>query len=72
MAVTELAIGYEYARIMNSGTVFKARCGYEWQLWHDYSSSYSEGTEVDDPIGTFNGPADVGFSGFTFLAGLEF
>lgn len=76
--VTELAMGWEYTRETNRGSLLSLRAGYEWQLWQNYSSSFlgpdrdpltAAGLSGED---IFSGPADVGFDGFTLSAALQF
>lgn len=70
-SVNEIAIGYEYIRAIANGSLLTFRTGYEWQQWNNYSSSYSEVTVVNAPVGRYNGPSDIGFGGVTFMLGIE-
>lgn len=73
VGTTELALGYEYNRTLQSGTLLVARVGYEWQNWYNYSSSFTPVTTTPpgNPPADFAGPSDVGFSGLTFMVGFE-
>jgi hypothetical protein len=67
--MTELALGYELRRETSLGTL-TLRTGYEWQIWHNFSSEFVSVQSPDDDV--FAGPSDVGFHGFTLMAGLEY
>ncbi len=70
--MTEIALGYEYSRCLGN-TRFTFRGGYEWQNWFNYSSAFTPVTTTPpgNPPASFAGPADVGFGGFTLMAGIE-
>ena len=72
VGTTELALGWEYARFLQSGALFRFRTGYEWQNWYNYSSAFTPVTTAPgNAPASFAGTSDVGFSGFTLSLGLE-
>jgi hypothetical protein len=73
LGMTELSFGYEMSRILRSCTIVRARVGYEWQNWFNYSESYSDMAMLFGalPPGIVGGPSDVGFNGITFMASIE-
>ena len=44
----------------------------EWQNWYNYSSAFAGPLSVGGREEVFVGPADVGFSGFTLMLGLDY
>ncbi len=76
VGVTELAAGFQYTRPIFGGRVLaNLRTGYEWQLWHNYSSAFSRITSVpnylQDPV-SFGAPSDVALHGFTLGLGFSY
>ncbi len=74
LGMTEIAIGYEYNRVLGNGSLLFARAGFEWQNWYNYSSSFAGPIDTPGPSlgeSIFTGPADVGFHGFTISVGIE-
>lgn len=78
LGMTEIALGYEYARVLNSGALLRLRVGYEWQNWYNYSSAFVGPVDLVNATAspasgesTFVGPADVGFSGVAFSLSIE-
>ena len=69
--MTELALGYEFNRCLNSGALLTFRAGWEWQNWFNYSTSFSEVTQQGLNAGVMGGPSDVGFAGPTLMVGFE-
>lgn len=71
--ITEFGGGLQYSQsLFKNRAVMALRGGYEWQMWHNYSSAFSTITSTPNNLGlapTFAGPSDVGFHGFTL--GLE-
>ncbi|MCO6458437.1 MAG: hypothetical protein J5I93_24295 [Pirellulaceae bacterium] len=77
VGITELAIGYEYARLTSSGRLLFARAGFEWQNWYNFSSSDLGPVDLPGPFGGSlgesqnTGASDVGFYGATLSIGVE-
>ena len=76
VGMTEISTGYEWTRNLSSGALLTLRAGYEWQMWHNYSSAFAgpispiAGAVSGEAI--FGGSSDVGFNGLTFSAGVEY
>lgn len=74
--ITELGAGVQYMRsVFGDRAIISFRSGYEWQMWHNYSSAFSTITSTPNNLDlapTFAGPSDVGFHGFTLGMGLSF
>jgi hypothetical protein len=68
----EIAVGYEWSRALCNDSLFKARIGYEWQNWYNYSSAFPGPLSADGNEEVFVGPADVGFNGFSVMVGLDY
>ncbi|HWC29545.1 MAG TPA: hypothetical protein VG845_05615, partial [Dehalococcoidia bacterium] len=66
VGTTELAFGYDYVVPMCQGAYAFARVQAEWQNWYNFSSGFEDTENNED----FAGPADVGFAGFGFRAGI--
>jgi hypothetical protein len=66
VGMTELAFGYDYVMPMCGGAYAFAGVQAEWQNWYNFSSGFEDTANTED----FAGPADVGFGGFGFRAGL--
>jgi hypothetical protein len=68
----EIAVGYEWSRTICGDSLLKARVGYEWQNWYNYSSAFAGPLDPGGGEEVYAGPADVGFSGFTLMVGLDY
>ena len=68
----EIAVGYEWSTNICNNSLLRARIGYEWQNWYNYSSAFSGPLDLGGREEVFVGPADVGFSGFTVGVGLDY
>jgi hypothetical protein len=65
----EIAVGLEARRELASGSMLFARGALEYQNWWNFSNSFAGGVNGE---ALFEGPSDVGFSGFTLSAGLAY
>jgi hypothetical protein len=66
VGMTEIAFGYDYVMPICCGGYYFAGIQAEWQNWYNFSSGFEDTENNED----FAGPADVGFAGFGFRAGI--
>jgi hypothetical protein len=66
VGMTEIAFGYDYVMPICCGGYYFVGVQAEWQNWYNFSSGFEDTENNED----FAGPADVGFSGFGFRAGI--
>jgi len=69
--MTELALGYEISRYWRRSLI-TFRAGYEWQIWHNYTTSFTPVSDTTANRSNMAGPSDVGFNGFTLLLGIDY
>jgi hypothetical protein len=66
VGMTELAFGYDLVMPLSRSVYAFAGVQAEWQNWYNFSSGFEDTANTED----FAGPADVGFGGYGFRAGI--
>ena len=70
-SMTELALGWEIERYWGR-SLLTFRGGYEWQIWNNYTTSFTPVSDTSPARSHMAGPSDVGFNGFTLLLGIDY
>lgn len=68
--IFETGAGVEISRFLFGSYLVRARCGFEYQSWYNYSSAFAALDNVNESI--WAGRTDVNFVGFAGGIGIEF